>query len=53
MVFKGELSVELSAKDVEVETCANVKPQTRPSHYGEGSQTTKALVLFGFSIMHK
>ena len=35
MVFKGEPAVKLHAKNIEV-----VEPQTRPSHYGEGSQSS-------------
>ena len=48
MVFKGELAVKLHAKDVEVGAKSPWGLLTVLDQL-----TTKALVLFGFSIVHQ
>ena len=56
MVFEGEPTVKLHAKNVEVGTRANGNSREDQITMGRvtvlGLLTTKALVLLGFSIMH-
>ena len=57
MVHEGEPAVELDAKNIEVGTCANINPRQDQVTMGGFTvlnlPTTKALVLLGYSIMHK